>query len=148
MLSLFRNIAAYLAPAFGYITSTTKGSAVASAYASRNRGAPAGLAMSAALLVPYTFVAGANETLSVAITVQDATDSGGTGVATLVSLSATQIDAAGAGGGTLNGVYEYAVDLSGAREFIRAQVTFTSSSTGTITHAAHWVLGGFDKLPT
>jgi hypothetical protein len=97
-----------------------------------------GIALSAKLVISYTATLAAGATLTFAANFQDALTSGGSGVADYGDAVAATVVATGdSGGSTETGTFEVDVDLSGAREFIRAQVTPNLSAGATDTCAWH-----------
>lgn len=107
-----------------------------------------GIALSAKLIVNYTATLAAGETLSLAGNFQDALDGSGTGAADYGSVVAATVIATGdSGGSTEVGTAEIDVDLSGAREFIRSQVTVSSSASGTLAYSACLVFYGDHRQP-
>ena len=97
-----------------------------------------GIALSAKLVISYTATLAAGATLTFAANFQDALAAAGTGVADYGDLVPATVVATGdSGGSTETGTFEIDVDLSGAREFIRAQVTPNLSASGTDTCAWH-----------
>lgn len=107
-----------------------------------------GIALSAKLIVNYTATLAAGETLSLAGNFQDALDGSGTGVADYGSVVAATVIATGdSGGSTEVGTAEIDVDLSGAREFVRSQVTVSSSASGTLAYSACLVFYGDHRQP-
>lgn len=106
--------------------------------------------LSAKLIVTYQAVLAEGETISIAANLQDATDSSGTGAADFGTASADAVRATGgSGGSTERGVVEIDVDLSAARQYVRAQFTPNLSASGTDTAilSAVLVLGGAESIP-
>lgn len=107
-----------------------------------------GIALSAKLIINYTATLAAGETLSLAGNFQDALDGSGTGADDYGALVPATIIATGdSGGSTEVGTVEIDVDLSGAREFIRSQVTVSSSASGTLAYSATLVFYGDHRQP-
>lgn len=109
-----------------------------------------GIALSAKLVISYTATLAAAATLTFAANFQDATSSGGAGAADFGDLVAATVVATGGGGGTTEtGTFEIDVDLSGASEFFRAQVTPNLSAGATDTVAWHmdYILFGDHRQP-
>jgi len=107
-----------------------------------------GIALSAKLIINYSAVLAAGETLSLAGNFQDALDGDGGSAADYGdAVSATVIATGDSGGSTEVGTAEIDVDLSGAREFIRSQVTVSTSSTGTLAYSAVLVFYGDHRQP-
>lgn len=101
-----------------------------------SREAATGLANSMKVIVSYTATLAAGATLTFAGNMQDATAIGGTGAADYGDAVAATVVATGAtGGSTETGTFEIDVDLAGAREFVRAQITPNLSASGTDTAA-------------
>lgn len=106
--------------------------------------------LSAKLIVAYQGVLGDGDTLSVAANLQDATDGSGTGAADFGTAAADAVRATGgSGGSTERGVVEIDVDLSGAKQFVRAQFTpnLSAANTDTAILSAVLVLGGAEAIP-
>lgn len=109
-----------------------------------------GIALSAKLIVSFTATLAAGATLTLAGNFQDATTIGGTGADDFGDLVPATIVATGAAGGsTETGTFEIDVDLSGASEFIRAQITPNLSAGATDTAAWHmdYVFFGDHRQP-
>lgn len=105
---------------------------------------------SAKMIIAFEAVLQATETLSIAANVQDATSSGGAGVADYGDAFANAVVATGdTGGSTERGVIEIDVDLNMANQYIRSQVTpnLSASGTDTCNISVVWVLGGARTLP-
>lgn len=101
------------------------------------RNADSGIANSMKVIVSYSASLAAGATLTFAGNMQDATAIGGTGAADYGAAFAATVAATGAtGGSTETGTFEIDVDLAGAREFVRAQITPNLSASGTDT--ASW----------
>jgi len=96
-----------------------------------------GIAQSAKLIVSFSAVLAQGATLKFAANFQDALDAAGTGAADYPasgeSVLSTTVATGGTGGTTETGTFEVDVDLGGAREFIRAQITPDLSAGGTDT---------------
>lgn len=108
-------------------------------------------ARSAKLVITYTATLQGGETLKFALNMQDATSSAGAGAADYGdALAATTVATGESGGSTETGTAEVDVDLSGAKEFIRAQITPDLSAGGTDTceWSACLVLYGPSRQPT
>jgi len=100
------------------------------------------------VLAPYTTTLAANETLTFAANLQDATAIGGTGAADFGNAVAATVVATGAvTGGT--GVVELDFDVSQSRGFIRVQLTpnLSRANTDTAAFSAVYVLGGAMREP-
>lgn len=109
-----------------------------------------GLAMSAKLVIAYTTALGQGNTLSFAMNFQDADTVGGSGAADYGdAVSATVAATGDSGGSTETGTFEIDVDLGGAREFIRAQVTpdLNRANTDTLEWSAVLVFFGDGRQP-
>jgi hypothetical protein len=105
-----------------------------------------GWPQSCVVAVPYTATLAASQTLSVAITLQSGETSNLADAATF----ATRANAVVATGvGTLTGVVELDVNLSGAGRYVRANFTPDLSASGTDTAALSEVIvfGGQIRLP-
>lgn len=106
--------------------------------------------MSGKLIICWSAVLGAGESLRIAANMQDDTVTGFNGTpGDYGPAFADAIVATSAGGGTVQGVTEIDVDLAGARQFLRAQITanLTRANTDTVAIAATFVFGGADQLP-
>lgn len=92
-----------------------------------------------------------NETLTLAANLQDDTVTGFSGTpADYGPALASGVVATGpSGGGTVDFVAAIDVDLAGARQFVRAQVTanLSRANTDTVAISAVLVVGGADQLP-
>jgi len=89
--------------------------------------------LSAKLVIAFKAVLQATETLSIAANLQDDADGAGAGVDFGDAL-ANAVVATGAGGGsTEEGTVELDVNLSGAKQYLRAQFTPNLSASGTDT---------------
>lgn len=105
---------------------------------------------SAKLVIAWEAVLGATETLSLAANIQDATASDGTGAADYGDALANAVVATGgAGGSTERGVTELDVNLEGANQFIRSQITpdLSAANTDTARIQAIWVFPGGESYP-
>lgn len=110
-----------------------------------------GMAMSAKLVINFTTALAADETLKFAVQMQDATASDGTGVADYEDAVAATVVATGeSGGSTETGTVEIDVDLSGANQFVRAQITpdLSRGATDTAAWSATLVLFGDKYQPS
>ena len=106
--------------------------------------------LSGKLVIVFKTTLAEDKTLSIAANMQDASDSGGTGAADYGDALANAVFATGGtGGSTEYGVAVLDVDLSGAKQYVRAQFTPDLSATGTDTAivAAGLILGGADQVP-
>ncbi|WP_192246076.1 hypothetical protein [Mesorhizobium silamurunense] len=109
-----------------------------------------GIAMSAKLIITYTTALGQGNTLSFALNFQDADTIGGSGAADYAdAVSATVAATGDSGGSTETGTVEVDVDLGGAREFIRAQITpdLNRANTDTLEWSAALVFFGDGRQP-
>ena len=143
-----RNIGAYIYPQYAAIT-TTVDSEVNGAYIDRlNIGNSVGMPLSCQVVIAYSAASIANaETVTISGNLQDATSSGGAGVADFGTALGATVVATGDGViTTATGVVTFDIDLSGAREFVRPQFTVATSGSATCTTAVTVVFGGFDKL--
>lgn len=155
----FRNGGAYCRTArgSGNNTATAAGTGdateVSGAWQSR-KSATKGIALSGKLVISYTATLAAAATLSFSGNFQDALDASGTGAAdfpaTGGSVAAFVAATGGTGGTTETGTVELDIDLSGAREFIRAQITPDLSAGATDTAAWHmdYVFFGDHQQPS
>lgn len=107
-----------------------------------------GIAMSGKLSINYSAVLVDGGTLTAAVTVQDASDADGTGVADYDEVASTTIDTANSGGETVSGTIEVDVDFAGAKLFVRPQITLVASGGGTVAYSAEWVLFGDQVQPS
>jgi hypothetical protein len=110
------------------------------------------LGLSGKLLILFEAVLAQDETLTVAANLQDAAASsfaGGDAADYGTAFPATVVATGPTGGGTVRGVVELDVDLSGARQWVREQVTLNLSASGTDTVKASscLLIGGTDHLP-
>lgn len=106
--------------------------------------------LSAKLVVAYDATLAEGETLSLAANAQDAADGSGTGAADFGTAVADAVVATGGtGGSTERGTVEIDLDLTTARQYIRAQFTPNLSAANTDTARVHAVviLGGADRIP-
>lgn len=106
--------------------------------------------LSGKLIIAFEATLADGETLSIGSNFQDASDSSGTGAADFGDAEASAVRATGgSGGSTEKGQVEIDIDLSGAKQFVRAQFTPDLSAAGTDTAklAAVLVLGGADEVP-
>lgn len=95
-----------------------------------------GIANSMKVIVNFTATLAQGATLTFAGNMQDAASSGGTGVADYGDAVAAEVVATGGtGGSTVTGTWEMDVDLAGAREFVRSQITPNLSAANTDTAA-------------
>lgn len=141
--SLFRDIGEWITALFaasGIATAAGAGDAteVDGAYVDRQN------YLSAKLVITGQAVLQQDETLSIAANLQDAIDDQGTGVADFGDAFANAVVATGgAGGSTESFEVEIDVDLSSARQYVRAQVTpnLSASGTDTLRWAAAWIVG-------
>lgn len=93
-----------------------------------------GMAQSAKLVIAFTATLETGETLTFAGNFQDATALAGTGAADFATAFAPAVVATGdSGGSTETGTYEVDIDLAGARQFVRTQITPNLSRGGTDT---------------
>lgn len=112
-----------------------------------------GPSLSATLLMHFTAVLAAAATLSLAANVQDADDDGAGAPDTYADYGSALVNAVVAtgpgGGGTVNGVARLNVNLSGARQWIRAQFTpnLSAANTDTARVSAVWIFGGSTEYP-
>lgn len=106
--------------------------------------------LSAKLVITYKGVLAQDETLSIAANLQDDLDGTGGDATDFGDAAANAVVATGgAGGSTEYGVVEIDVDLSGARQYVRAQFTpdLSAGATDTAVVSAVLVLGGADETP-
>ncbi len=106
--------------------------------------------LSGKLIISFTAVLDATETLTIAANLQDAVDAAGLLVADYGDAFASAIVATGGGGGTTErGVVEIDVDLSAARGFIRDQITadLSRGATDTVAISSIFVLSGENRAP-
>lgn len=116
----------------------------------QSRMSKGGIALSAKLVISYTATLAAGATLTFAGNFQDALDAAGVGAADFgAAVPATVVATGASGGSTETGTFEIDVDLSGAREFIRSQITPNLSASATDTAAWHmdYVLFGDHREP-
>lgn len=113
--------------------------------------ADVGMALSAKLVITFTATLETGETLSFSGNFQDATALAGTGVADFSTAFAATVVATGdSGGSTETGTYEVDIDLAGARQFIRSQITpnLSRGATDTAEWSASLVLFGDHRQPS
>lgn len=106
--------------------------------------------MSATLFILFDATLGDGDDLEIAANLQDADDDQGTGAADFGDPLANAVVASGGvGGSTEIGVARLDIDLSGAKQFVRAQFTpdLTAANTDTAIVGAILVLGGADVEP-
>lgn len=123
---------------------------VSGAWVSRKL-ADVGMAQSAKLVITYTTTLAAAATLTFAGNFRDATSSGGAGADDFAEAWAATVVATGeSGGSTETGTFEIDIDLSGAREYVQAQITPNLSAGGTDTceWSAALVLFGDARQPS
>jgi hypothetical protein len=116
----------------------------------QSRMSEGGVALSAKLIVSFTATLTASQTLSFGGNFQDALDASGVGAADFGgAVAATVVATGAAGGSTETGTFEIDVDLSGAREFIRSQMTPNLSAGATDTCSWHmdYVFYGDHRQP-
>lgn len=109
-----------------------------------------GIALSAKIIVSFTATLAAGETLTFAGNLQDALDGAGAGAQDYGALVAATVVATGdSGGSTETGTFEIDVDLSGAREFVRAQITpnLSRANTDTANYHIDYVFFGDHRQP-
>lgn len=102
------------------------------------------------VVIAYSATLAATQTLSVAANLQDATSSGGAGVADYGDAMASAVVATGdTGGSTEFGVVELDFDVSGADQYVRVQYTpdLSASGTDTASLSAVYILGGAQVQP-
>lgn len=93
-----------------------------------------------------------SETIAIVANWQDADDSSGTGAADFgTALTSTTLQTGSSASEVVTGLdegsAEFKQDLTAAKRWIRVQFTLTTSSTGTATYGACYILGGADVLP-
>jgi hypothetical protein len=121
---------------------------VSAAWVSRD--SATGIANSMKVIVSYTATLAAGATLTFAGNMQDATDGSGTGAADYGdAVTATVVATGGTGGSTETGTFELDVDLAGAREFVRAQITpnLSAANTDTAAWSVTYVFFGDQRHP-
>lgn len=107
-------------------------------------------AQSCKLVIAWEAVLTEAKTLSLAVNIQDASASDGTGVGDFgTALAATVVATGGSGGSTVQGVTELDFNLAGAKEYLRSQITpdLNHSGTDTLRLSAVWIFGGTASLP-
>jgi hypothetical protein len=104
---------------------------------------------SAVFAVPFTSTLAAAATLSVVMTVQDGENSGLSDAGTFATRANAVVATGPSGGGTVTGVVELDVNLSGAKRYVRLNFTPDLSASGTDTAALSGVavFGGAVRLP-
>lgn len=114
------------------------------------KGAAYGTVQSAKLVITGEATLAQDETLSIAVNIQEATDGSGSGAADFgTALASTVVATGDTGGSTEQFTAELDFDLSGAEQFIRSQITADASASGTdtATYTATWVFFGSDRNP-
>ncbi|WP_269581970.1 hypothetical protein [Roseibium sp. Sym1] len=109
-----------------------------------------GMVQSAKLVIEFTAALGQDETLTFAGNFQDASDSAGTGVADYEdAFSATTAATGNSGGSTESGTLEFDINLAGAKQYVRAQITpnLSASGTDTVNWSATLILYGGSRVP-
>lgn len=109
-----------------------------------------GIALSAKLVIEFTTTLAGTKTLGFGVNFQDATDISGAGAADYGDVYARRVAATGgSGGSTETDTFELDVDLGGARQFIRAQITpdLDASGTDTAAWSAIYMLYGDQRGP-
>lgn len=103
---------------------------------------------SAKLVITYRTTLTAAKTLSFAVNIQDATDDSGTGAADYGTALAATVVKTGALTDARD-TLEFDFDLSGANQFVRAQVTpdLSNTATDTVDWQAVWVFGANKRVP-
>jgi hypothetical protein len=115
--------------------------------------APPDGAQSFAVHVQFTATLAENETLSISLNAQDATDDSGTAVAdfqTENDVPPTVVATGGSGGSTETGVFKARFqDIRAHRGFIRSQTTgdLSAGATDTFSYSVQHVYGGIETLP-
>lgn len=105
---------------------------------------------SCVLAIPFTTTLAANETLSIAHTLQDGNAADLSDAGTFVSATAAVVATGPAGGGTVTGQFERNVRLTGAKRYVRFNWTPDLSRGNTDTAdvgSAVIVFGGAERLP-
>lgn len=119
-----------------------------------SRASNKGIALSMKVIISYSAVLAAGQTLKFAGNLQDAIDANGTGAADYPSDSVgvpyTTAATGATGGSTESGTFEMDIDLAGAREFVRAQVTpdLSASGTDTLTYSILYLFFGDQRGPS
>lgn len=116
-----------------------------------SRASDTGIAGSMKVIVNYTTTLAEDATLTFAGNMQDATAIGGTGSADYGDAFAAEVVATGgSGGSTVTGTFEFDVDLGGAREFVRAQLTpdLSAANTDTAAWSVSYVFFGDQRQPS
>ena len=146
MRSKFLNGGAFHRTAF-LLGATTAKTQTATAWLDRKLGSR-DLIHSAKIVITYTAVLAASETLSAALTVQTSTSSAGTSPSTVGSaVAATQIASGGTSGATVTDTVEFDVDLEAAYRYINGLVTLSTSGSGTVSYTATLVGYGDTRQP-
>lgn len=114
---------------------------------------PPNSSQSFAVHVQFTTTLDEDETLTVALNAQDATDDSGTGVADFQddnSVAPTVVATGGSGGSTETGVFKARFqEIRAHRGFLRIQTTgdLSRGATDTFSYSVQLVYGGMDTLP-
>lgn len=145
------DLAAFMDPAYG--AANTAVTAGGSGDATEVDGAWVDLedAEGLTFLIGFTATLGADETLTIAANLQDATDSSGTGAADVTgsAISATTVATGGSGGTTETGVAMIQIDAQKMRQFGRVQFTpnLSRANTDTAALSAVAIRSGAKILP-
>lgn len=119
-----------------------------------SRASANGIANSMKIIVSYSAVLAAGATLKFAGNLQDAIDVNGTGAADYPSngqaVPSTTAATGGTGGTTEAGTFEIDIDLAGAREFVRAQITpdLSAGATDALNFSIMYLFFGDQRGPT
>lgn len=108
-----------------------------------------GWATSAVVFIPFTATLGANETLSVAWTLQDGDAANLSDAGTFASAGSAAVANGGGSGATVTGQLEANVRLAGAKRYVRLNFTpdLSRANTDTAALSANLVFGGAERLP-
>jgi len=141
-----RNIGALLTPKVSDLASlstSTDGSEIDGGYVDRLDH------LSAKLVIAYEAVLTEAETLTIAANVQDDADGAGAGVDYGDAFASAVVATGGSGGSTERGVVEIDLNLSAAKQYLRAQYTATlsASSADTVILSAVFVFGPKRETP-
>lgn len=105
--------------------------------------------LSVSFIARYKAILAAAATLSLAYSVETASDSGFTSPTVLQAGASAVVDTGATGGSTQRGMFRVPVDLAGALQYVRIKFTPDLSAANTDTAELSWVavLGGQDFLP-
>ena len=121
--------------------------------------APRDYALGACLVISWSAVLAASESVTITANAQDATSAAGAGVADftnpiadgngLYTLAAFVAHTDGGAGATATGVtFLRLPDIAAHRGFLRSQVLLTNGGAGAVEYSTQWIWGGGETLPS